>query len=120
MSFRPATVVGSLIITGVVATGAGCPAPYYDDVIGVEGVATDPGSLAGTFALQSQAMDQANTVLGPVDTGGITWSLVIRTARADDDNLYDETIEVCGSEEQGAFSREGLAAPPVELLFCSG
>lgn len=90
----------------VVVAAAGCPAPFYDDTIGVEGKATDPGSLAGTFALQSQAMDQANTVLGPVDTGGITWSLVIRTPRADDAGLYDETIEVCDVEN---FETAGLS-----------
>ena len=34
--------------------------------------------------------------------------------------IDEGAVRVGGSEEQGAFSREGLAAPPVKLLFCSG
>jgi len=94
-----------LAVVGGVAPGMACQEPYYDDTIGVEGVPTDTGALAGTFALQSQAMDQANTVLGPVDTGGVTWSLVVRTVRADDPNAYDERIEVCDVEN---FETAGL------------
>jgi hypothetical protein len=94
-----------LAVVGGIVPGMACQEPYYDDTIGVEGVPTDTGALAGTFALQSQAMDQANTVLGPVDTGGITWSLVVRTVRADDPNAYDERIEVCDVEN---FETAGL------------
>ena len=88
-----------------VGAAAACPEPFYDDNIGVEGVATEAGSLQGTFALKSQALDQANTILGPVDTGGITYSLVTRTWRADEPNLYDETHKVCDVEN---FETAGL------------
>lgn len=92
------------VVAGIVP-GMACQEPYYDDTIGVEGVATDVGALAGTFALQSQAMDQANTVLGPIDTGGVTWSLVVRTIRVDQPDRYDERIEVCDVEN---FESAGL------------
>lgn len=92
---------GVHIVIHIVVVGLGlsattaCPEPFYDDTIGVAGVATEPGSLAGTFGLQSQAMDQVHTVLGLIETGGITWSLVERTAHTDDPSTYDETIRVC-------------------------
>jgi hypothetical protein len=92
-----------------------CAEPHYDDEIGVEGVVTDRGSLTGTFALKSQALDQANTILGPVDTGGVTYSLVVRTLSAEVStgleggvagaSLYDERIEVCDVEN---FETAGL------------
>lgn len=94
-------------VTAVVGAAAACPEPFYDDVIGVEGVATETGSLQGTLALKSQAMDRANTVLGPVDTGGITYSLVTRTWREDEPARYDETHKVCDVEN---FETAGLTA----------
>jgi hypothetical protein len=67
-----------------VGAAAACPEPFYDDNIGVEGVATEAGSLQGTFALKSQAMDQANTILGPTSptsTTRPTRSVTSRTSR---------------------------------------
>jgi len=80
----------------VVSAGVGCAEPYYDDDIGIEGVATDEGALAGTFAIESLATDQANApVLGRIDTGGVTYGLITRTWREDEPAIYDETIKVC-------------------------
>ncbi len=89
----------------VVVLAVGCVEPYYDDTIGKDGVPTDVGALAGTFALKSQALDQADTVLGKVDTGGVTFGLVIRTHREDDPNFYDEQIKVCDVQN---FETAGL------------
>jgi len=80
-----------------------CSAPVYDDTIGLEGVPVAEGALAGTFALKSQALDQADTVLGKVDTGGITFSLVVRTHR--EGGFYDEAIAVCDVQN---FETAGL------------
>jgi hypothetical protein len=101
MIIRLAVVVAATSVVGA----TGCPEPYYDDDIGVEGVATDPGALAGTFAMKSEATDQADTILGPVDTGGITFSLVTRTWNPDDGNFYDEVHRVCEVEN---FETAGL------------
>jgi hypothetical protein len=92
----PGRLVFAVAVVGLcLPVTMACQEPFYDDTIGVAGVPTEPGSLAGTFGLQSQAMDQAQTALGPIETGGITWSLVERTVRADDPSTYDETIRVC-------------------------
>lgn len=98
---RPAALLLASAPLAAAAVGltAGCEEPYYDDNIGVEGVATEPGSLAGTFALKSQALDQADApILGKVDAGGITYGLVVRTWREDDPGFYDERIKVCDVE----------------------
>ena len=96
---RLALRLGALV--SVVGTfGLGCEEPFFDDNIGVEGVPVEAGSLAGTFALKSQALDQADApLIGKVDAGGITFGLVIRTWRGNEEpNLYDERIEVCDVE----------------------
>jgi hypothetical protein len=101
--------VATAVATAVAAAAAlaGCPAPHYDDVIGLDGVPVDEGSLAGTFGLQSTAVDQADVpIFGKVDTGGITVSLVRRTWRgATEPDVYDEVITVCGVEN---FETAGL------------
>lgn len=80
----------------VVATGAGCAEPYYDDEIGVQGVATEEGSLVGTFAIESLATDQAEVpIFGRIDTGGVTYALITRTWRQEEPSTYDESIKVC-------------------------
>jgi len=98
--------------------GAGCAEPYEDDALGLDGVAVEPGSLAGVFGLQSTAVDQAEVpVFGKIDTGGITASLVVRTWRGNDDDpaVYDEHITVCGVEN---FETAGLLTivPEVTLV----
>jgi hypothetical protein len=99
-----------LVVCGgiwLVGSLAGCPTPYFDDALGLDGVAVEPGSLAGTFGLQSTAVDQAEVaIFGRIDTGGITASLVQRTWRGpDDEDAYDEHIVVCGVEN---FETAGL------------
>jgi hypothetical protein len=104
----PAVLPGVVVVVGgVFLSLSGCPAPYYDDALGLDGVAVDDGSLAGTFGLQSTAVDQADVpIFGKIDTGGITASLVQRTWRsADESDVYDEVITVCGVEN---FETAGL------------
>jgi hypothetical protein len=100
----------------VVCATLGCPEPFYDDTLGLDGVRVDEGSLQGTFALQSTAVDQADVpIFGKVDTGGITASLVRRTWRGDDDaGAYDEQMTVCGVEN---FETAGLLTvnPPATI-----
>jgi hypothetical protein len=109
--------VGAGVVIGawLVAT-MGCAEPYYDDALGLDGVAVAPGSLAGTFGLQSTAVDQADVpVFGKIDTGGITASLVLRSWRGDDEEgTYDEVVEVCGVEN---FETAGLLTviPPTTI-----
>jgi hypothetical protein len=78
----------------VVAALMGCPEPIYDDRIGVQGVAVPEGSLAGSFAVQSQALDLANTAVGEADAGGITYVALDRTWDADT-RVYTQTMQVC-------------------------
>jgi hypothetical protein len=97
----PSTRVAALTLaSGLALAVVGCAEPYYDDALGLDGVPVDDGSLAGTFGLQSTAVDQADVpVFGKIDTGGITASLVQRTWRgAADGDVYDEVITVCGVE----------------------
>ena len=87
-----------VVVVGLIpaGAGAGCAEPYYDDNIGVEGVPTQEGSLAGTFAIESLATDQADVpIFGRIDTGGVTYALITRTWREEEPSTYDETIKVC-------------------------
>ncbi|HEY1098965.1 MAG TPA: hypothetical protein VGF99_08550 [Myxococcota bacterium] len=104
---RPFAVLCTPAVAVVAAFVAGaCAEPYYDSDIGVEGVAVDEGSLAGTFAVESLATDQAEVpVFGKIDTGGVTFTLVQRTWRADEPAIYDEVITVCDVEN---FETAGL------------
>jgi hypothetical protein len=91
-------VSGSLLV-------AACAAPFYDDDIGVEGVAVDEGSLAGTFAVEGVAVDQAETILGKVDTGGISFYLSKRSYNPET-KVYDEILKQCAVEN---FETAGLS-----------
>jgi hypothetical protein len=103
-------------LCGVVAFVGGCAEPFYDDTLGLDGVPVDEGSLQGSFALQSTAVDQAEVaVFGRIDTGGITASLVRRTWRgAGEADVYDEEMTVCGVEN---FETAGLLTvnPPATI-----
>jgi len=73
-----------------------CPPPvdpYYDDDIGLEGTAIDPGAFAGTFAMKMQVTTQTDLpVIGTVTGGGDTYLLVTRT--------YDETAQTYAQSNQ--------------------
>lgn len=80
----------------VVVVASSCVEPVYDATIGREGVATEPGSLEGTFAMESTAIDQANApIFGKVDAGSVSYALVVRRWRSDEPDVYDEDITVC-------------------------
>jgi hypothetical protein len=88
------SIIGAAIALCASATIAACTQPVYDSTLGVTGVPVDEGSLAGTFAIQSTATDQANTILGPQDGGGTTYSLVTRTYDAAS-KTYLQHVQVC-------------------------
>ena len=99
-------LLSTAVVVVATTAGAGCAEPYYDDNLGVSGVATQEGALAGTFAIESLATDQAEVpIFGKIDTGGVTFALIKREWRADEPSLYDETITVCDVEN---FETAGL------------
>ncbi len=81
-----------------------CAEPFYDDDIGVEGVAVDEASLAGTFAIKGVAVDQADTAIGKVDTGGVSYYLSTRVFNTET-KVYDETLKQCAVDN---FETAGL------------
>ncbi len=107
---KPGLLIASSLLRPVlsvlpVALLAGCPdEPFFDDDIGVEGVATDVGALAGRFAIKGTAVDQADTAIGKVDTGGISFYLSTRTFN-DETQAYDEVLKSCFVEN---FETAGL------------
>lgn len=93
----------TLLVSGALWAAA-CAEPFYDDDIGVEGVPVDEGSLAGVFAVKGVAVDQADTVLGKVDTGGQSFYLSTRVFNTET-KVYDETLKQCAVEN---FETAGL------------
>jgi hypothetical protein len=71
-----------------------CPEPVYDDRIGLTGVSTPAGSFAGSFALKAVLTDQADTAIGTIATGGMTFYLVTMTT-TDVDGRYRAEYDVC-------------------------
>lgn len=70
-----------------------CAQPAYDDRIGVGGVPTEQGALAGRFGLASTAADLAQVpLLGEQVGGGMTIALVERSW---DGVAYQQTNTVC-------------------------
>ncbi|MDP2342437.1 MAG: hypothetical protein Q8O67_15885 [Deltaproteobacteria bacterium] len=105
-------IVGRNVVRALLVLGAGsavpaagaCAEPFYDSDLGVEGVAVDEGALAGTWALKGNGVDQAETAIGKVDTGGRSFYLSKRTFNVDT-KVYDETLTVCAVEN---FETAGL------------
>jgi hypothetical protein len=93
------TIVWRVLLLLCVGFLAGCPPPvdpYYDDDIGLEGTAVDPGALAGTFALKMQVTTQTDLpVIGTVTGGGDTYLLISRTYDAASQS-YAQSNQVCG------------------------
>ena len=99
-----ALVLRNIARAALALAAAGCAEPFYDSDLGVEGVATDTGSLAGTFGLKGNGVDQADTAIGKVDTGGRSFYLSQRTFNAAT-QVYDELLTVCAVEN---FETAGL------------
>jgi len=75
----------------------GCPPePFYDDDIGVPGVATEPGALAGSFAMHQQNIYVGYVpVLGQeVESGGDQYFLLQRSWD-EAEQRYQESWELC-------------------------
>lgn len=90
--------------TALLLLTSACAEPFFDADIGVAGVAVEEGALAGTWALKGNALDQADTVLGKIDTGGRAFYLSVRTFDTDS-KVYGETLTVCAVEN---FETAGL------------
>lgn len=77
----------------VAAASASCVQPVYDDRLGVSGVRTEEGALAGRFGLVVACADLANVpLLGEQLGGGMTFILV---DRAYDGEQYQQKNEIC-------------------------
>lgn len=89
----------------VVAACAACEKPVYDDRLGVAGVPTEDGALAGRFGLVATCADLANVpIVGEHVGGGMTFSLVERSW---DGAAYQQTNNVCRVDN---FEVAGLAS----------
>lgn len=90
---RMRTVLAPSSLLMVVALATGCPPPFYSSDIGRSGVPTDPGSLAGTWAMVMVAADEVDVPLvGKQYTGGMSFTLTTRTW---DGESYDTRLKVC-------------------------
>jgi hypothetical protein len=85
-----------LTLAWLASCGIGCAEPVYNDDIGLSGVPTESGALAGAFGLVSTAADLAQLPgLGDQIAGGMTFLLV---ERAWDGEAYLQTNRVCRVE----------------------
>lgn len=67
--------------------------PYYDDTIGLEGVATEPGALAGVFGQKVFAATLVQVPLFPDEMGGgFQWLRVERTYDEASDSYMQESM----------------------------
>ncbi|MBI1948790.1 MAG: hypothetical protein HYS27_24095 [Deltaproteobacteria bacterium] len=84
-------MIGRVLLVAIASSA--CVEPVYDDRLGVAGVPTDEGALAGTFGLASTAADLAEVpLLGEQVGGGMTFALV---TRAWDGAGYAQTNTIC-------------------------
>ena len=80
----------------LLALTTGCPEPYYDDNIGIPGIATADGELAGSWAVHLRYITVAMVpVLGhEVESGGDKYYLVERSWQSGD-GTYLERWQFC-------------------------
>lgn len=99
------------LVAVVLVVAAACEEPYYDDNIGLEGVPTEPGALAGTFAQKAIATTVVRIPgLEEKDGGGVQFLRLDRTWD-EDAQVYRQTSKLCGGEN---FEVHGTVAdaPP--------
>jgi hypothetical protein len=83
----------ALLACAIAAASSACPEPVYDDDIGLSGVPTEPGALAGAFVLAMTAADLGDVPgFGAQYAGGMTFMLVRRTWNG---SAYEQTNRVC-------------------------
>lgn len=86
---------GGLVALLAAASACAPPTPYYDSDIGLTGVATEPGALAGTFAHKVFAATLVQVPLLPDELGGgFQWLLVERSFDAEQ-NHYRQQSRLC-------------------------
>ena len=74
--------------------------PYYDDTIGLEGVATEPGALAGVFGQKVFAATLVQVPLFPDEMGGgFQWLRVERTYIEETDT-YEQQTQICDGRNE--------------------
>lgn len=91
-----------LLLSAVVMAGAlGCgepePEPVYDDELGLQGVATEPGALAGTWVLKTSIVTLAELPVDGVDqtAGGESYYKLDLTWDAGSET-YTQVTKMCG------------------------
>lgn len=96
-------------VGGLVLSAACAPeTPFYDDEIGVAGVATEPGALAGTFAQKVLAATLVQVPLLPDELGGgVQWLLIERSDFDAETGSYAQTSRICDGMN---FEVHGTAA----------
>jgi len=84
-----------------------CTEPYYDDSIGVEGVPTEAGSLAGTWALHQRFISVAFIpILGREIEGGSDQYFLVQRSWDTEQERYDDVWSFCvdiSHESAGLF-----------------
>ncbi len=101
----------------LIALASCFPEPYYDDTIGVEGVATEPGELAGTWAVHQQNLYLGYVpVLGyDVESGGDQYFLMQRSWDAEAEQ-YQESWGLCADYH---IEAAGVTIEPTEDTVAS-
>jgi len=90
----PAT---TLVVSSLLALACGpVDEPVYDDELGLQAVATEPGSFAGAFIQKHSITTLADIpALEDPTAGGESYYLVERTPVIDDDT-YTQVVTLCG------------------------
>ncbi|MFH1810714.1 MAG: hypothetical protein ABIJ09_18375 [Pseudomonadota bacterium] len=104
----------------VLVLGAACPAPYYDDDIGVPGVATDEGVLAGRFAHRQRYIyvTYVPILSQEVESGGDQYLLVRRDWDAEQSRYREQwTFCIDINHEAAGLVTETLDAARDSVVF---
>ncbi len=88
------------------------PPPHYDDAIGVSGVASEPGSLAGSWAVHQRQiyLGWVAVLASEVEVGGDQYFLLERSWD-DESETYQEQWQLCADLR---FETAGLRIEPTE------
>lgn len=97
MRTRPVPRWVSPLLGGLLALPLACapPTPYYDDTTGLEGVATEPGALAGVFGLKVFAATLVQVPLLPDELGGGYQWLLLERSYDGEAGVYRQRSRIC-------------------------
>ncbi|MFZ9885971.1 MAG: hypothetical protein ACO3JL_00610 [Myxococcota bacterium] len=85
----------ALMMASLLLLVVGCPEPYYDDDIGLEGVATDTGALAGVFGVKVFAATLVKVIGLPDELGGGFQWLLAERSYDEGSGTYTQTTKLC-------------------------